>query len=167
MACTLVLLAACADKPTAPTSQFEKVAGRPANQIAAFLASVTPSPATVKVGATQQFTAIDNFGATMVATSLTWSVSGGGTVAGSGLFTAGPTAGTLTLTVFDPNASVTVLVPITVTVSSCKTGDDNRGDGRAGDGRNGDDTQDCDKQKNDDKNKDKDHQNKDKGGDRG
>jgi hypothetical protein len=57
---------------------------------------VSPSSASVSTSATQQFTATarDQF-ATNLATqpTFTWTVSGGGTLSGSGLFTAGTTAG--------------------------------------------------------------------------
>jgi hypothetical protein len=77
---------------------------------------VSPSSATVSTSATQQFTATarDQF-ATNLATqpTFTWSVSGGGTISSSGLFTAGTTAGgPYTVTAqsggVSGNASVTV-----------------------------------------------------------
>ena len=58
--------------------------------------SVLPTSATVSVSGTQLFTAtaLDQFGANLTPqpTSYSWSVTGGGTI-GSGLFTAGATAG--------------------------------------------------------------------------
>jgi hypothetical protein len=57
---------------------------------------LTPNPATVFVGATQQFTAsgIDQFGATITGASVTWSVSsGGGTITNAGLYHAPNTPG--------------------------------------------------------------------------
>lgn len=63
--------------------------------------TVTPSPATLAVGATQQFTAVarDANGNVVVGTP-TWSVvSGGGTISAGGLFTAGLVAGTFSNTV--------------------------------------------------------------------
>ena len=59
--------------------------------------AVSPASASIAPSATQQFTATarDQFGAALVAQpSLTWAVSGGpGTINGSGLYTAGATAG--------------------------------------------------------------------------
>ena len=58
--------------------------------------AVSPASATIAPSATQQFTATgrDQFGAALVAQpSLTWAVSGQGTVSASGLYTAGTTAG--------------------------------------------------------------------------
>ena len=61
--------------------------------------AVSPASATVTFGGTQQFTAsaTDQFGASMTP-AFTWSVSGGGTIDASGLFSAGSTAGTFTVT---------------------------------------------------------------------
>ena len=58
--------------------------------------AVSPASATVSTGGTQQFAAVarDQFGAVMAAApTFTWSVSGGGTIGATGLFTAGATAG--------------------------------------------------------------------------
>ena len=58
--------------------------------------AVSPASANVATGATQQFTATatDQFAANLIALpTVTWSVSGGGTISTSGLFTAGNTAG--------------------------------------------------------------------------
>ena len=81
--------------------------------------AVTPASATVNVNATQQFTANanDQFGAAMSPQpSFAWTVSGGGTISASGLFTAGATAGgpyTVTATAGSQSAtaSVTVTAP--------------------------------------------------------
>jgi hypothetical protein len=57
---------------------------------------VSPSSATVSTSATQQFTATarDQFTTNLASQPIfTWSVSGGGTISSSGLFTAGTTAG--------------------------------------------------------------------------
>ncbi|HLF70803.1 MAG TPA: LamG domain-containing protein, partial [Dehalococcoidia bacterium] len=57
---------------------------------------VAPLTASVPAGTTKQYTAqaIDQFGIAMTAQpSFTWSVSGGGSISASGLFTAGATAG--------------------------------------------------------------------------
>jgi hypothetical protein len=64
--------------------------------------TVTPNPATVQILTTQQFTAVGrDAGGNVVAITPVWSVTnGGGTInAATGLFTAGPTAGTFTNTV--------------------------------------------------------------------
>jgi hypothetical protein len=58
--------------------------------------AVSPATATVPVGGTQAFsaTARDQFGQPLAAQpAFTWSVSGGGTVSGAGVFTAGTTSG--------------------------------------------------------------------------
>ena len=62
---------------------------------------VAPSPATVGLQATQQFTAVGKDASGNVVTiTPTWSVAaGGGTISATGLFTAGATAGTFTNTV--------------------------------------------------------------------
>jgi subtilisin family serine protease len=78
---------------------------------------VTPNPASVAVGATQQFTAAgqDAFG-NAVSITPAWSVvAGGGTIDGSGLFTAGTVAGTYTNTVTASSGGVTGTATVTVT----------------------------------------------------
>jgi subtilisin family serine protease len=58
--------------------------------------AVTPATATVAPGGTVQFTASvrDQFGAAVVPQpAVSWTVSGGGTISATGLFTAGPTSG--------------------------------------------------------------------------
>ena len=87
--------------------------------IAAPLATitVTPNPAIVTSGATQQFTAVgkDAFGNTVTITP-TWSVvAGGGAIDGNGLFTAGTVAGTYTNTVTATSNGVTGTATVTVT----------------------------------------------------
>ena len=56
---------------------------------------VSPSTASVAVGATQQFSAgaVDQFGNDMGVPTVTWTVTGGGTISTSGRFTAGGSAG--------------------------------------------------------------------------
>ncbi len=64
--------------------------------------TVTPNPGTMAINATQQYTAVGkDANGNVVAITPVWSVTnGGGTInASSGLFTAGPTAGTFTNTV--------------------------------------------------------------------
>jgi len=78
--------------------------------------SVAPAGASVATGATQQFTATatDQFGADLTIPPIfTWSVSGGGTISASGLFTAGGTAGgpyTVTATSAGVSGTATVSV---------------------------------------------------------
>jgi hypothetical protein len=57
--------------------------------------AVSPNSASVQVGTTRQFSAsaADQFGNGMTAPSLSWTVSGGGSINASGLFTAGSSAG--------------------------------------------------------------------------
>ena len=86
---------------------------------------VSPSSASINTSATQQFTATarDQFATNLVTQpTFTWTVSGGGTVSTSGLYTAGTTAGgpytvtaasgsvggTATVTVIQPNAAPTI-----------------------------------------------------------
>jgi len=90
--------------------------------------AVSPSSASIAPSATQQFTATarDQFGAALVAQpSLTWAVSGQGTVSTSGLYTAPTTAGgpytvsaqagtvtgTATVSVVVANAAPTIATP--------------------------------------------------------
>ena len=80
---------------------------------------VSPASATVNTSATQQFTATarDQF-ATNLATqpTFTWTVSGGGTINSSGLFTAGSTAGgPYTVTATSGGVSGTASVTVTST----------------------------------------------------
>lgn len=72
----------------------------PGGPSALALITVTPST-TLPIGGTQQFTAVGTNGNNaVVAITPAWSVvSGGGTISGTGLFTAGATAGTFTNTV--------------------------------------------------------------------
>jgi hypothetical protein len=81
--------------------------------------SMSPTSASVIVGQTKQFVASakDQFGATMSAT-FTWSVSGGGSVSSSGLFTAGSTAGgpfTVTATTGGKSGTASVTVTAATT----------------------------------------------------
>ena len=89
--------------------------------------TLTPTPVSLAVGATQQYVAVGkDAGGNVVAITPTWSVvSGGGTVSATGLFTAGTALGTFTNTVqassggLSGNATVTVTAgPLaTITVS--------------------------------------------------
>ena len=88
---------------------------------AAVLTSITlsPNPATVVANATQQFTATGRDGNGLVIaipSGAVWSVvNGGGTInASTGLFTAGPAAGSFPLTVKITSGSVTAFASVTV-----------------------------------------------------
>ena len=61
--------------------------------------TITPSSVTLSPGATQQFTAADKAGL-----AVTWSATGG-TITSTGLYTAGSTAGTFTVTALDADAN--------------------------------------------------------------
>ncbi|WP_224244180.1 beta strand repeat-containing protein [Hyalangium gracile] len=77
---------------------------------------VTPSPATLSINGTQQFTATgkDSAGNT-VPVSVTWSVvNGGGAIDASGLFTAGTTPGTFTNTLKATSGAISAFVTVTV-----------------------------------------------------
>ncbi len=112
-----------------PSSGFD--ADTLCSTAASILSSITVAPPTtsVQAGAAQQFTAtgLDQFGQPLsLQPAFTWSVSGGGTISGTGLFTAGSSVGgPLTVTassgLVSGTASVTVIsVPaadFTLTVS--------------------------------------------------
>jgi hypothetical protein len=78
--------------------------------------TIWPTPATVPVRAAQQFTAnaVDQFGNMLaVQPTFTWSVSGGGTVASTGIFTAGAgTGGPFTVTASSGGKSGTAQVTV-------------------------------------------------------
>ena len=89
---------------------------------------VAPTSATVNTGANQSFTATarDQFGTNLgTQPSFTWTVSGGGSISGAGLFTAGSTAGgpytvTASSSGISGTASVTVAAtPTTVYQINC------------------------------------------------
>ncbi len=79
--------------------------------------TVSPSSASVAVGATQQFTATayDQYGAAMATQpAFTWTVSGVGSIdSGSGLYSAGTTTGTATVTAASGSVSGTASVTVT------------------------------------------------------
>ena len=80
--------------------------------------SVTPATASVLTGATQAFqaTVTDQFGATISSPTVTWSVSGGGSISSYGVFTAGLAAGTVVVSAASGgahgSAAVTVSAPV-------------------------------------------------------
>ncbi len=80
--------------------------------------TVSPASANLAPGATQQFTAsaTNQFGGAVGTSTATWSVSGGGSISTSGLFTAGSTPGgphtvTAAFSGLEATASVTVVAP--------------------------------------------------------
>lgn len=78
--------------------------------------AVSPSMANVLTGATQNFTVqgTDQFGRAMFAGTPAWTVSGGGTVSATGVFTAGTTpGGPHTVTATAGGRSATALVTVT------------------------------------------------------
>ena len=82
------------------------------------LTSITVSPASagVNTGATQQFTASgkDQFGTALsIPPSFSWTVSGGGAINSSGLFTAGTAGGPYTVTASSGGKSGTASVTVT------------------------------------------------------
>jgi hypothetical protein len=80
--------------------------------------TVTPNPANVPTGSTQQFTAVGrDAGGNVVAMTPVWSVvNGGGTIDGaSGLFTAGSVAGTYNNTVRATSGTISGTATVTVT----------------------------------------------------
>jgi len=78
---------------------------------------VSPTPATMAVSGTQQFSAVGkDIGGNVVAISPTWTVvAGGGTVGVSGLFTAGTLTGTYTNTVRASSAGIAGYATVIVT----------------------------------------------------
>ncbi len=81
---------------------------------------VSPVSATVNTSATQQFSAIarDQFATSLSSQpTFTWTVSGGGSISGSGLFTAGASAGG-PYTVSAQSGSITGTASVTVTQSN-------------------------------------------------
>jgi hypothetical protein len=102
--------------------------------------SVSPSSASVAVNGTQQFTATANDqsgNALSPQPSLTWTISGGGTISASGLFSAGGTAGEpFTVTAssggVSGTAGVTVVAAGSLTIGQTAIlNPDNSGDGNA------------------------------------
>ncbi|MDB4890926.1 MAG: hypothetical protein JWL61_2781 [Gemmatimonadetes bacterium] len=79
--------------------------------------TVTPNPATLVVGATQQFTAVGkDASGNVVAITPTWAVvASGGTVSAAGLFTAGNTVGTFANTVTATSGAITGTATVIVT----------------------------------------------------
>ena len=87
--------------------------------VAGPLASITiaPHPITLGIGGAQQYTTIGRDAAgNIVPLAPTWSViAGGGSITGSGMFTAGTTVGTFANTVQASSAGITATATVTVT----------------------------------------------------
>jgi hypothetical protein len=93
---------------------------------------VAPSPATLQLGATQQFTAVfkDAAGVVITTGSPTWSVAaGGGTISAAGLFTAGVTSGTFANTVKATSGTVSGTATVIVSTSTGNGGGTGTGSG--------------------------------------
>lgn len=77
--------------------------------------TISPTTATIPVGGTQQFTAVvKNSKGNVLNVTPIWSVTGGGTITSTGLFTAGATPGTSTISVSCSGVTVTAVVTVTV-----------------------------------------------------
>lgn len=85
--------------------------------------TVTPNPATMIVGTTQQFTAVGkDASGNAVAIAAAWTVvAAGGAIDGGGLFTAGATPGTYTNTVKATSGTLSGTATVTVTVGPLAT----------------------------------------------
>lgn len=85
--------------------------------------TVTPNPATLFVGATQQFVATGrDASGNVVAMAPTWSIAaGGGTIDASGMFTAGGTPGTYAGTVKATSGSISGTATVIVTSGALAT----------------------------------------------
>ena len=84
--------------------------------------TVTPNPATLAIGATQQFVAVGKDAAgNVVQITPTWSATTGGTISGAGLFTAGGTPGTFTNSVQAVSGGITGSATVIVTVGPLAT----------------------------------------------
>jgi len=80
---------------------------------------VTPNPATIPINGAQQFTAVgSDIAGNPVAIAPTWSVvANGGTINGTGLFTAGSVAGTFTNTIKATSGSLSGTATVVVAVN--------------------------------------------------
>ena len=82
--------------------------------------AVTPASASLATGATQQFTATakDQFASNLIVPpTIAWSVSGGGTINSSGLFTANTTGGPFTVTATSSGKSGAATVSVTAGIN--------------------------------------------------
>ena len=127
-----LLIAACSGGGSSPNSPSGGSNNNPGTPSTLTLASitVTPNPATMLAGATQQFSAAGkDASGNAFAFTPTWGVTAsGGSISSTGLFTAGSTAGTFTNTVaassgsISGSATVTVTVPPVIDVSAISSG---------------------------------------------
>jgi hypothetical protein len=80
--------------------------------------SVSPNPQSLRANGTQQFVATgSDFDGRAVAANATWSVvAGGGSISPTGMFTAGPTAGTFASTVKATSGTLSATATVIVTV---------------------------------------------------
>src|ERR1700688_522658 len=85
--------------------------------------TVTPSPGTLTINATQQFTAVGkDANGNVLSITPTWSVvASGGTISSTGLFTAGATAGTFANTVKATSGSVSGTATVIVSSGALAT----------------------------------------------
>ena len=90
--------------------------------VVATLSGVSLSTAAVAAGGTTQATAVDQFGAALAATP-TWTATGG-TITAAGLFTAGSTAGSYSITATVGTASASAAVSVIPTAFSGTAGND-------------------------------------------
>jgi hypothetical protein len=75
--------------------------------------TISPTSATIAVGGTQQFTAVvKNSKGNVLKVAGIWAVTGGGTITSTGLFTAGSTPGTSTITVSCSGITATATVTV-------------------------------------------------------
>ncbi len=86
--------------------------------------TITPTPAILAAGAAQQFAAvvIDQFGNSIGSPLLSWSATGG-TVSGTGLFTAGTSGGAYTVTATSGSVSATASATVVPTTYPASAGD--------------------------------------------
>ncbi len=126
----LIVASACSsERVSAPASPITAVGSPMANVVAATLDSVTPHTATIAAGATQKFTAWNTNGQAMAATEVTWSVNAGVTIDATGLFTAGGTAGTFTVSATGTANGAVVTASVTVTAAAGNGGGGGSGSG--------------------------------------
>lgn len=81
--------------------------------------AVTPTPVTLAIATNQQFTAVvKDASGNILAVTPNWSAAGGGTINGTGLFTAGNVAGTYTNTVTASVGSINGTATVTVSAAA-------------------------------------------------
>lgn len=85
--------------------------------------TIAPTPATIGVATTQQFTVVGkDASGNIIAVTPTWAVvAGGGTISNTGLFTAGNVAGTYTNTVQVTSGGISATVTVIATPSAVAT----------------------------------------------